>query len=482
MSGYQYAYFSMVGFTAIYVVIAIIISREIRSPNAFFHRSKKSDNIISLLVANITLGTGMVYLITGGQNHGLLMLLVPLATFLGYVLLAHTFSKIQVIIKPGQNIIATVQEHLDQIYPTAPVPYAKSVTFCLVIIYTLVLGYELVASPRIIAPFVTANPGPYAEPLIAGFLFLAALFTVMFGGIRGIFRTDWLQLVAIIIVVILLVWITASGTTGSSSAIGSSILKKDLKTLIAIAMACLSAVCTQFYSLLNMATASHLEANNRPTVFRVVGFLTFIILLVLVSCGLVAQSKGQDLTALIIQGYNTIGQSHGVHALFISIFVAFGLTSIICSTADSLMIAITQVVYDNFLKRNSFEETEDLGLIRGIRVSILLTFLFAFIGLLVIFLFRMNLFYLLLTMAAPVTVFAPLCWLFGKLLAADPEGFRVLSRWTLWCYIGLFILSSIIAALMLLFQPELVPYIGLGAFIISSLLSGGLLVKAKRIA
>ena len=63
------------------------VMRKHRSAKDYFHDESLFKNVVSLTATNITLGTGLVYLVTGAQYNGLLMLLIPLMTWFGYYII-----------------------------------------------------------------------------------------------------------------------------------------------------------------------------------------------------------------------------------------------------------------------------------------------------------------------------------------------------------------------------------------------------------
>ena len=79
MNAYQLAYFGLLATVTLFIAIAAIISRKIFSPADFFHDPRPRHNTASLIVANFALGAGVVYILSAGQQHGLLMLTIPLA-------------------------------------------------------------------------------------------------------------------------------------------------------------------------------------------------------------------------------------------------------------------------------------------------------------------------------------------------------------------------------------------------------------------
>lgn len=133
MTGYDVVLDTSLVSTGVFVGIRIYSTTDVRSPFHFFHDPKESHNIVSLSVANVTLGTGLVFLVTGAHQHGWPMLLVPVSTLLGYLLLAKTVKNLERSRSHSEhnNLLAAVQYELDHLYPSDRIPVASSVTACL---------------------------------------------------------------------------------------------------------------------------------------------------------------------------------------------------------------------------------------------------------------------------------------------------------------------------------------------------------------
>ena len=115
-------------------------SRRITSAGGFFHYPRVSSNVLSLTAANITVGSGLVYLITGGFQNGPLMYAVPLATGLGYYLLASFVNKVVPgdVLK-GTNFLKGVDSKIERARGERSF-FAPVTSLCLVIVFVLFLG------------------------------------------------------------------------------------------------------------------------------------------------------------------------------------------------------------------------------------------------------------------------------------------------------------------------------------------------------
>ena len=85
---------TFIGTILLFLVIAIGASSRINTYHDFRNDPSYWSNIISLTVANITLGTGVIYILQSSVELGLWFLLIPIGIFLGYLSLAYLYHRI----------------------------------------------------------------------------------------------------------------------------------------------------------------------------------------------------------------------------------------------------------------------------------------------------------------------------------------------------------------------------------------------------
>lgn len=96
--------FALIGFSAV---------RRQRSVKDYFHDENLFKNVVSLSATDITLGTGLVYLVTGAQHNGLLMLIMPFMLWLGYYLQGEFIEKATSIsMRTGKNLISSIDQQI----------------------------------------------------------------------------------------------------------------------------------------------------------------------------------------------------------------------------------------------------------------------------------------------------------------------------------------------------------------------------------
>ncbi|MDP8255588.1 MAG: hypothetical protein P9M14_07565 [Candidatus Alcyoniella australis] len=482
MTGYEAAFISIIIATAFFAGVAYLKMNSIRGVFDFFHNPSPKKNAFSLTIANITLGSGVVYLVLGAETNGILMLLAPAAILAGYLFLSKSSKSLESCdLEPGEDLLHAAQRHLDRLNPNDPVPLAKYFSIFLMVVYALGLSYELLASPMVMMPFLTTSPGTFAAISISFFLLLTALLTVVFGGVSGVLRTDIVQMIsAIILILIVLAAICPQGGYQETASI-DSILIFTTSSFVAVLMVCVAAISTQYYSLINLAVGSHLESNKRARTFRVVGVSVAIITGFFIFASLITQAHGENLLEMTANMFSPIGQSKGFFPVILGFSIAFGLSSIICSTADSTIIAITQFWYFNVSRGDSGREPDQQRSLKNIRLWMAASSIVGFGLLSILYSFRQDLFTLLLFIASGVPAFAPAIWLLFKLVS-KPHTICVFTRTVLWTYLSLIVLAYFVAvALLLTDNSKSIGLVGIVALAISIVITFFVWKKARKI-
>jgi len=165
-------------------------------------------------------------------------------------------------------------------------------------------------------------------------------------------------------------------------------------------------------------------------------------------------------------------------AFVISGIIMSGMASILLTTTDAIVLNCVLFWYDNVSKGDSRSIESQPGALGRIRRIGAITFGACFGVLCAINYLQPDPFYLLLSMAGGVVVFAPMIVTAG-FLAGREERIRVFSRRVVACFAGLFIVSGVADAVLLSRQSTLVPYVGLTAFIAAMPLCLFLVVRSR---
>lgn len=465
-----------------FAVIGFSAMRQQRSAQEYFHHKSLPKNIVSLTATNITLGTGMVYLVTGAQHNGLLMLLIPVATWLGYYLLAAFLEKAtDVSARTGKNFLASLNDQISKA-TGSPSHFARVVSGALVVVYLLVLAFEIFASTKVLAPFLFKEPNVSAEIWLSVIIFSVTIVYTILGGINAVFRVDFLQvpLVCLMIPVFLLTAVPDIGNLSGLAQRLATSMKTDGAVLTAVAIAAVSALSTQFYSLLNWGAVSHVEMKNQQRLLRWVGATTAIVLASFVLVGLLhpVGTDGQTWLA-ITHNYAALASQTSLKAYAFCGILLLGMSSILLTTTDAVVITSIMFWYDNVVGGDSTRAEQNASELRRIRSIGAAAFTLCFGVLMAVNYWQPDPFYLLLSMAGGVAVFAPMIAAAGWLSTREGT-LRVFSNKVVYGFLGLFVGAGISSAVMLVRQSSLVGYVGITSFALSFIASCCLLGCASK--
>ncbi len=478
-------YFNLFLFAVTIGVFALYAFKSyqvIDSPKSFFYKENLPANIISLTAANITLGTGLAYIIQGGQQNGILMLLVPLMVGLGYYLLAMFITRyVASDVLEGTNFIYAINDKISK-QTGFTSPFSILVSISLIAMYTLVLAFEIFASSKIITPLLVQGSEVVPQVILSLVIFFTALGYVLFGGIRAVFSTDKLQLIAIVAFLLTLSYMTFNGFISASSSTVSvfeNVLKFDTHIVFAVIAACIAAVSTQFYSLLNWGYVSHMEKENRGLLLKRVGIFATLLLIPMVLFGVFYPAKDganilTDLMAMFTQG----GTASSRFIWIIAGLSILGMTSIVFSTIDSLIIKITMFYYQNISKRDSRSSQKNPEELKRIRRMVFFVFGTIFLVLGYFNFIQPNIFFLLLAIVSGANIFAPMLATSGYL--SYKGTLSVFKPSVVWGYFAMFIIVGIISIYIFLSKPTLLGWVGTFSFIASALYSGLIIMAAQK--
>lgn len=476
MTGFHLLVFIII--VAAFFWVGLRGSRRISSPNSFFHYPKLSSNILSLVAANVTIGSGLVYLITGGSQNGLLMFAIPLATGLGYFLLSFFVSKVIPKDLPSEmNFLKGVDAKIERVSGNKSM-FSSLVSLCLIVVFVLFLGFEIFAASGMIAPLIIDTPSSFAKMLVSVAIFVIALIYTMLGGVQGVFRTDKLQLIAILTFLVMIIFALAGNQNGTQHN-PDNFNKISMTIIVSVISAFLAAIATQFYSIINWTSVSHLQAVNRSRMLKFTGVLTTIVLALIVTIGvLVSEQTSGEPIAHIMNRFTEMIQGGSFLIQIITVVIIAGLASIVFSTVDSIIIAATMFFYDNVLNRNSYSSSDSTIEVRRIRRIALLCFVASFAALMYFNFQQPNIFYLLLTIASGVIVFAPMLATAGYLSRKDVL-IKRLTRTVVMTYVSIFVIAFMAGIIALEWVPSITPWISLSAFFLSLIWSGVLIFRRE---
>lgn len=466
---------------ALFAWLSVRRFRRIRSPADFFHDDRLHSNVTSLTIANITLGSGVAYLVSGGFQIGPLLYVVPLGILLGYVGLAFLVGRgIGQNVREAGNFLSGV-DYVIQSRTMRRSWFGPSLAYSLVFIYLLFIAFEVYASSTLIGSLFFSAPGVGSAVALSVILFGLTLFYTVTGGIRAVFRTDKVQLAAALLLITVLlatVFVPFSQEYGNEPAATSRAV--TWLTAFAALNAMLAAVATQFYSLLNWAHVSHVRVRDHRRLLLRVGAASAILLALILSVGVFLPSPPDGVAPLeyLFQRLNNLVDQLGLAGLVLSILVVTGALSILVSTIDSLIIATVMFIYDTSGRASNSTADSPIEL-RRIRTIAAIGFTISFATMLCFQALQPNIFFLLLSIAGMAVVFAPLLTV-AVLLSRDEDSLLIFTRTIVVAYLLLFLAAFGFNFWAMLNQPTLVAWVGPVALGISALLSIYVFLRAPR--
>jgi len=485
----QYGYLSINGIfflltIIIFLVIAIWGYRRIKSPFDYFHNKEVSSNVISLTAANITIGSGLVYLITGGFQYGYLMLAIPIMTGAGYYLLAYFVQKVVSFdVINGVNFLKGIDDKIAELTGKRS-RFGLAVSICLIFVFTLFLGFEIFASSSILTPILLDSPDSSSMIVVSSIVFAVALVYALMSGIKGVFRTDKIQLIAIIVFLGFNCW--AIGKHNIES-LGMNIIGGDSQPPITIVLvmtiisACLAAIATQFYSIINWTSISHVDLDHQSKMLKWTGLFTAAVLGIIVFSGIMLpRLEGIDPIGQLMSIFSEYSQSGSIAINLLVAVIIVGFLSIIFSTVDSIIISVTFFFYENIYRQNAQNKKSDPAQIRKIRLIGLFCFFVSYLLMMYFNYMRADIFYLLLTIASGVIVFAPMLVAAGYLSSTN-NGLAIFGPYTVYGYLFLFFVAFILGFIALHWIPSASPWISSVAFVCSSILSIFVISRSKYV-
>lgn len=467
----DFNYWVLILFLICFAFYSVKLASHIFTPKGYFHDERPRNNEISLTAANLTLGTGLAYHISGTQNNGVLWLMIPLATGYGYYLLSKFLKHVNASARKGKNFFFSINEQIEE-QTGQPSPFAKVISISLISIYSLALSFEIYASGSIIKPLFFAEASKLQEASVSFLIFSITAFYALFGGIRVVFKTDKIQILIIYVFlpVLLISSLVTSGDINFTQTLTNS-WKFGVNNIVAVILASLAAIMTQFYNLLNWAAVSHLQLAEQENSFKKVGKRVTILLLAFCVIGLLLPPESNN---ILLSGFNSTFLGNSWHsnilATITSSIIVIGLSSILITTIDSLLITISMFYYDNILRRDSKDQNESPHELRAIRIIGLTSLLLVFTVLTYLNFLQPKIFLLLLVFSGAVVVFAPFLFITG-LLSFEKNRLKSITHKVIYLYFFIFVLSGVSGVLILNLKPTFIPYFGVTTFLVSSFIS-----------
>ncbi len=347
-------------------------------------------------------------------------------------------------------------------------------TVSLVLTFILILAFEIYASATIFGQILFKSPSTQTTVYLAGFISTITLIYALWGGVVAVLKTDRIQIIGVLAVVLLLAYAALIAGDGNKPGVRvDSVSSSDVYWGVAAAVC--GAIATQFYSLLNWGTVSNFtEGRDSSWTLRSAGILTFVLLSTLVLIGLYAGTgeAGASFKNIIDKPFLTTS------SIWTYVLVA-GMVCIVFSTADSLVIHITMFFYDNILGKNSNESTSSLVDLRNLRLLALFVFWLALLAVMIFIVTQQDLLYLLFAVAGGIIVYAPLMFLV-LVLSKNPSSLIILSGLTTQLFFALFLLAFGANVAALIYDPSSTAKVVTISFVLSCIAAVTVFIRAGK--
>lgn len=396
------AAFAALASLAVYVLISVLGKRDGLTISSWFREAGKPwMAIVSLTACNITLGTGISYIITQAAKTGWLVLLTPLSITIGYFAIAEYFKRLGFRTTDDKPDLYYLLARQEEDGTLTPILFQRIFTGFIVVTYFLILAFELGVGSSFIGSSLLAEPSENVNTGIAILVFGIVLTYTAISGVRGAIQTDVVQIVFIVafvaIVTVILFDDTESKNTVTHAPITSS-------TILAAILAIITAVSTQFYNIVNPQIVAPHPPNVQARIYRWAGVWSGLIYLFVATIGLMAPSRSALETSIRTFLY---APSDSVWTIVFAVAIFAGMIAVLLSTLDNLAIALSQLVYDMTRRRAGSESQAPSVSPNRLRA------IYVLVGLLVIpagvylYLHFTSNFYLLLTILFAITTLSP---------------------------------------------------------------------------
>lgn len=173
---------------------------------------------------------------------------------------------------------------------------------------------------------------------------------------RGIVSTDLIQLgfIAIMLIIVFLGSYYID-TSYNNSGIGLWPSGNILSIVVLAAVTFVTAVATQMYNIINLTVGASFNSDSQLKLYKIVSKVLFFALVLFVFIGLATKGLGQSNLAGIDILLNKIS-ANGESFSLIVFLVVFGMVAVLISTADSGIMAISHLTYENLLNNNSMSD------------------------------------------------------------------------------------------------------------------------------
>lgn len=331
---------------AIYGAIAAAAYPRVDCLFKYYHTERRRNGIVTLVLGNLTLGTGLLYIAQYGSSEGYIAYLVPLGVFFGYGALA-MYTK---LLTPFFEINKNCKSYIDFIiYSGSARPAVIMFLFLVVVVFFLLCAFELSVSSHLISNLVGLGPDPVSRAIVSLSILIVAVAYTWAGGLRATINTDWIQAAFVIASLFALVAIIYRIIPENSGA-GEDLTGAQFTAagLISVAIAIYNAIITQFYNILNISISTNYSAEKKVFVFWKTSIAVSFFLCFFVTVGLLTRINdgGAHIDNFIASLLNAIAREGDPLSTALASVIVAGFLALILSTLDATITVIQQLTWE----------------------------------------------------------------------------------------------------------------------------------------
>ncbi len=448
----QIPLFAFVTALSLFGLTSLWAARSVTTSDDLFKAHSRSGTVVSMIAANVTLGTGLAYYI-GLLNTGWVpAVLVPLGVILGYSVLSAVVSRVRYSPEEDENLLYITQRREDKRQSIL----GLFLLFLLPIVFMFIVSAEIYISSPIIAQSLALSPTPDTIHGIAIGLGIAGALYAIMGGIRGVVVSDWFQLLfavlmlgALLVASMLPEVLVGGDGQDLTIASGTEPIRPGIDlnwTSISIAlMALLGAIATQFYNIVNMGMGSNFEAPTASKIFLRTGFYLAAVLTAVLLVGAALPQSGPEHSTSLTAVTSSLIANENIQSQFVAFLLVLGIMGVLFSTVDSVILLSTKFLLDRFQTK---ESQLNLATWKA-RLAIAAISALSILMFLVLFRFQPETLPLLFTATLPLTLFAPIIvsGFLGNIYSYTPFNVRGRNPYFLLAFIILAWAASLYATL-----------------------------------
>jgi Na+/proline symporter len=398
------AAFAVLVSLALYILISLWGRKGQLSVSGFFHDAGKPwMAIVSLTACNVTLGTGIAYILTQANSTGWLVLLTPLGITVGYFAIAEYYKRLAfqvTIARPNLYYLLATTNEDGSVRPSF---FQKFFTWFIAVTYFLLIAFELSVGSAFLGSTLLAKPSPEINVGIATLVFGVVIAYTSISGVRAAVQTDVVQIVFIVLFIAIIPFLLLEYGKYEPGSIKHAPI--SLNTSLTSLLAILTAIATQFYNIVNPQIVMNHRPADQVSILRWAGVYSGLMYVAIACIGLMTPSKEGLESA--IRAFLYSPESSGYLGILMAMALFTGMLAVLLSTLDNLAISIAQLVYDMLPSRRNELIPSDGDSTQRLRVVYVITGILV-IPLSVYFYYSFtSTFFLLLTILFAVMTLSP---------------------------------------------------------------------------